>query len=68
MQISTTSPRYKGTLAVDVAEQRSCYGVMGASAVCLSSGIATIVELGAAGPEVLTRMMESRALAIARVL
>ena len=41
---------------------------MGASAVSPSSGIATIVEVGIAGPKLLTRIMERRSLPLARVL
>ena len=40
---------------------------MGASTVSPSSGIAMIVGVGVAGPELMTRMTERRTLALARV-
>ena len=45
-------------LAVDEDEQRSCSGLMGASAVSSSSGIARIVKMGVAYTRTLTAMME----------
>ena len=54
-------------LAVDVAERCFYSGTMGASAVSSSSGIAMIVGVGVAWPEIMMGMMECHTLALAQV-
>ena len=46
----TTSPSWEGTLAVDVAEQRSCPGVMEASAEVLALRSPRLWEWASPGP------------------